>query len=319
MGAPRWYRLPVLSYVLVLIGVVGLYYGGDVLVTHASRLARSLGISPMVVGLTVVAFGTSAPELAATLVASIRGAPELALANVTGSNVANVGLILGATAIFYPLATDWSFLRREVPWLLGVTLLVIPLAYDGALGRAEGGVLFAVLVVFLVVMFRQGGVQGAGVVEADRVATPVWRSALWAAVGIAVLALGAQALVAGATTLALEWGVPERVIGLTLVAVGTSLPELASSLVAALKHETDIILGNVVGSNLFNLLAVLGTAALVQPLAVPTAGLRVDLWVMLVFALAVVPLLPWRGPRLGRKRGALLLVAYVAYVVVLFV
>jgi cation:H+ antiporter len=273
----------------------------------------------MVVGLTVVAFGTSAPELAATLAAAFRGAPELALANVTGSNVANVGLILGATAIFYPLATDWSFLRREIPWLLGVTVLVIPLAYDGALGRLEGGLLFAVLIVFLVLMFRQGGAPGAGVAEADGASTPAWRSALWVAAGIAVLAIGAQALVAGATTLATAWGVPERVIGLTLVALGTSLPELASSLVAALKRETDIILGNVVGSNLFNLLAVLGTAALVHPIEAPTAGLRVDLWVMLAFSVAVVPLLLLRGPRLGRKRGGFLLVAYVAYVVVLFV
>jgi cation:H+ antiporter len=316
----------VLPYVLVLIGIVGLYFGGDVLVTHASRLARSLGISPMVVGLTVVAFGTSAPELAATLAAAFRGAPELALANVTGSNIANVGLILGATALFYPLATEWSFLRREVPWLLGVTVLAIPLAYDGALGRFEGALLFAVLVTFLVVMFRQGGAPGAGVPHADgdassgaAAASRTWRSAAWVVGGIALLALAAQALVAGATTLALAWGVPERVIGLTLVAVGTSLPELASSLVAALKRETDIILGNVVGSNLFNLLAVLGTAALVHPIAVPTAGVRVDLWVMLAFSIAVVPLLLWRGPRLGRKRGGILLVAYVAYVVVLFV
>ena len=310
---------PVLPYALVLIGIVALYFGGDVLVTHASRLARSLGISPMVVGLTVVADGTSAPELAATLAAAFRGAPELALANVTGSNIANVGLILGATAIFYPLATDWSFLRREVPWLLGVTLLAIPLVYDGALGRLEGVALFTVLVVFLVVMFRQGGTPGGGVVDADRPSTPVWRSLLWVAGGVVVLAVGAQALVAGATTLALAWGVPERVIGLTLVAVGTSLPELASSLVAALKRETDIILGNVVGSNLFNLLAVLGTAALVHPIAAPTAGLRFDLWVMLAFALAVVPLVLWRGPRLGRKRGGFLLVAYVIYVATLFV
>ena len=303
----------------MLIGVVGLYFGGDVLVTHASRLARSLGISPMVVGLTVVAFGTSAPELAATLAAAFRGAPELALGNVTGSNVANIGLILGATAIFYPLVTDWSFLRREIPWLLAVTLLVVPLAYDGALGRIEGGVLFAILVVFLVVMFRQGGAPAAAVANGDGATTPAWRSALWVVGGIAVLALGAQALVAGATTLALAWGVPERVIGLTLVALGTSLPELASSLAAALKRETDIILGNVVGSNLFNLLAVLGTAALVHPIEVPPAGLRVDLWVMVAFTFVVVPLLLWRGPRLGRTSGVLLLTAYVTYIVVLFV
>lgn len=308
-----------MSYLLVAIGVVALYIGGDLLVNHASRLARSLGISPMVVGLTVVAFGTSAPELAATLAAAFRGVPELAVANVTGSNVANVGLILGSTAIFYPLVTNWSFLRREIPWLLGVTVLAIPLLYDGRIGRLEGGLLLVVLGAFVIAAFRSGGAPGVEVASDDAPPrTPVWRSGLWVAVGVVVLALGAQALVTGATTLALAWGVPARVVGLTLVAVGTSLPELASSLVAALKKQTDIILGNVVGSNLFNLLAVLGTASLVHPIAVDPVGVRVDLWVMLGFSVVVLPLL-LRGRRLGRFSGGLLLTAYVVYVVTLFV
>ncbi|MDF1523810.1 MAG: calcium/sodium antiporter [Trueperaceae bacterium] len=309
----------VLPIFLVAIGVAALYFGGDLLVNHASRLARSLGISPMVVGLTVVAFGTSTPELAATLAASLRGAPEIALGNVTGSNIANIGLILGLTAIFYPLATEWSFLRREIPWLLAVTVVVLPLAYDGRLGRLEGLVLVGLLAAFLIASFRSGGAPGAGVGDVDAVPPgSAWRSWAWVAVGVVVLAGGAQALVAGATTLALSWGVPERVIGLTLVAVGTSLPELASSLAAALRRETDIILGNVVGSNLFNLLAVLGTASLVHPVAVPPEGLRIDLWVMLAFTVVVVPLLLWRGPRLGRRRGGFLFAFYVAYIALLF-
>ncbi len=307
-----------MSYLLVAIGVAALYVGGDLLVNHASRLARSLGISPMVIGLTVVAFGTSAPELAATLAAAFRGVPELAVANVTGSNVANVGLILGSTALFYPLVTNWSFLRREVPWLLGVTVLALPLLYDGRIGRLEGVLLLVVLGAFLFAAFRSGGAPGAEVPDDDPARTPAWRSGVWVAVGVVVLAVGAQALVAGATTLALAWGVPARVVGLTLVAVGTSLPELASSLVAALKKQTDIILGNVVGSNLFNLLAVLGTASLVHPIVVDPVGVRVDLWVMLGFSVAVVPLL-LRGRRLGRRGGAVLFVAYVVYVVTLFV
>lgn len=311
-----------IPYLLVAVGIAALYVGGDLLVNHASRLARALGISPMVVGLTVVAFGTSAPELAATLSAAIAGAPELAVGNVTGSNIANVGLILGLTAIFYPLVTEWSFLRREVPWLVGVTLLAIPLLYDGRLGRPEGAVLVAALAAFLIASFRSGGAPGEGIPD-ERVGgrAAVWRSVAMTVVGIAVLALGAQALVAGATTLAREWGIPERVIGLTLVAVGTSLPELASSLVAALRRETDIILGNVVGSNLFNLLAVLGTATLVHPITVDATAARVDLWVMLGFTLVLLPLLLWRprrGPKVGRRRGGFLLVAYFAYVVFLF-
>lgn len=313
-----------MPYLLVAIGIAALYLGGDLLVNHASRLARSLGISPMVVGLTVVAFGTSAPELAATLAAAFQGAPELALANVTGSNIANVGLILGLTAIFYPLVTDRSFMRHAVPWLLGGTIVSIPLVYDGNLGRVEGVVLLLALAAFLVSAFRSGSVPAvAGPAVDDEAPTapgiPAWRSGLWVAVGVTILAGGAQALVDGATTLALAWGLPQRVVGLTLVAVGTSLPELASSLVAALKRETDIILGNVVGSNLFNLLAVLGTAALVHPIAVEPAGLHVDLWVMLGFTLAIVPLLLLRGLRLGRRDGGLLLGAYVVYVGTLFV
>lgn len=308
-----------MNIVLVVVGLVGLYLGGELLVRGASSLARALGISPMVIGLTVVAFGTSAPELAATLVAALRGASELAVSNVVGSNVANIGLILGLTALAYPLVSDASFLRREVPWMLAVTVLAIPLLFDGRLGRAEGLLLWLVLAAFLLAAFRAGGSPDVLVDDAgDRAAARrPWRDALGVAVGVAVLAYGAQALVTGATALALIWGVPERVIGLTLVALGTSLPELASSLVAALRRETDIILGNVIGSNLFNLLAVLGTAAVIQPIAVPAAGLRVDLAIMLVFALAVPPLM-LADRRLGRRRGSLLVVAYLAYVVWLF-
>ena len=309
-----------MNVVLVVIGLIGLYLGGELLVRSASSLARALGISPMVIGLTVVAFGTSAPELAATLVAALRGAPELALANVVGSNVANIGLILGLTAVAYPLATNASFLRREVPWMLAATVLALPLLIDGRLLRVEGLLLWLALAVFLLAAFRSGGapailVEDVG--EAAAVRRRPWRDAIGVAAGVAVLAYGAHALVTGATALALIWGVPERVIGLTLVALGTSLPELASSLVAALRRETDIILGNVIGSNLFNLLAVLGTAAVVHPIEVPPVGLRLDLAIMLGFALVVPPLM-LADRRLGRRRGALLLVAYVSYVVWLY-
>jgi cation:H+ antiporter len=309
------------NLLLVAVGVAALYGGGDLLVRHASRLARLLGVAPMVVGLTVVAFGTSAPELAATLVAAFRGEPELALANVVGSNIANVGLILGLTALAYPLVAGSTFLRREVAWMLAVTLVSLPLLFDGVLTRPEGLLLWAGLALFLVVALRSGTLPaaaeeiaadapaGAGAAEARGIA----RSVAMLVVGIALLAVGAQALVQGATALAVAWGIPSRVIGLTLVAVGTSLPELASSLVAALRKETDIILGNVIGSNLFNLLAVLGTAAVVQPIVVAPEGLRLDLWIMLGFSLALVPLLLWGRDRLGRRGGGILLVAYVVY------
>jgi len=314
----RWYPRAV-NLLLVLVGIVALYGGGDLLVRHASRLARLLGVSPMAVGLTVVAFGTSAPELAATLVAAWRGEPELALANVVGSNIANVGLILGLTALAYPLVAGGTFLRREVAWLLAVTVVSLPLLFDGLLSRPEGLLLWAGLALFIVVALRTGALPPAAAEVAAEVPAAgsgrrgLGLSALMLVVGVGLLAVGAQALVQGATALALTWGIPQRVIGLTLVAVGTSLPELASSLVAALRRETDIILGNVIGSNLFNLLAVLGTAAVVQPIAVAPDGLRLDLWIMLAFSVALVPLLLWGRDRLGRRGGGALLVAYLVY------
>lgn len=275
----------------------------------------------MVVGLTVVAFGTSAPELAATLAAALRGAPELAVANVIGSNVANIGLILGITALVFPLLAGPSFLRREVPWMLAASLLVWPLLFNGQLTRLEAFGLLALLGVFLVAALRSGDPPGRASAEGNGETLPrrPLPALLGSLAGVVVLALGAQALVVGATDIASAMGISQRVIGLTLVAVGTSLPELASSLVAALRRETDIILGNIVGSNLFNLLAVLGTAGAIQPVVVEAAGVRLDLAIMILFAFALPLLLLRRGRRIGRSAGGLLLLGYAVYVGVLFV
>ena len=302
-----------LDVLLVLVGIAGLAYGGDLLVNNASRLARGMGISPLVVGLTVVAFGTSAPELAASVAAALRGSPEIALANVVGSNVANVGLILGASALMWPLATTWSFVRREVAVMVGASLLAALLLWDGALVRVEAAVLLLGLAGFLVVAFRGDGAPKAVAATTSATREPRARPALLALAGIALLAVAAHALVTGAVSLAAAWGVSERVIGLTMVAVGTSLPELASSVAAALRRQGDIVLGNIVGSNVFNLLSVLALAGLVQPLQADAAALRFDLLVMLVFAAVVVPIAV-TGWRVGRREGAALLVGYLAYV-----
>lgn len=307
----------------MLIGIVGLYLGGELLVRNASRLAVVLGLSPLVIGLTVVAFGTSAPEVAATLAAALRGVPELAVGNVVGSNIANVGLILGLMALVYPLMTRSTFVRREIPFLFGATLLAIGLLIDGSVGRVEGALLLAGLVAFLALVFRTTPPDEAplGAAPPDDVgADPpggIVRPALLATVGIAVLVGGAQALVTGAVSLAQAWGVSERVIGLTMVAVGTSLPELASSLVAVVRRETDLMLGNIVGSNVFNLLFVLGIAAVVRPLSVDLASVRVDLVVMSAFTL-VMGWMVLTGLRVSRREGAVLLLAYAVYVGFLF-
>lgn len=312
--------LPAVDVVLVVIGIAGLYGGGDLLVKHAARLAQVVGLSRLVIGLTVVAFGTSAPELAATVVAAVRGAPEIALGNVIGSNIANIGLILGLTALLYPLATRWQFVKRELPFLVVATVLAAAMMLDGRLGRVEGGVLLAGLGSFLVVALRGAQLpppRPASQRPPRLSAGATWRELALAMLGVVVLVAAAQALVSGATGIARGLGVSERVIGLTMVAVGTSLPELASSLVAVLRRETDIILGNVIGSNVFNLLSVLAVAGLVQPIAVDAAQLRLDLAVMVGFTLVAVPML-LTGMRVGRREGAALLLAYAAYVLLLF-
>jgi cation:H+ antiporter len=304
--------------VLVLLGIAGLYGGGELLVRNASRLAMALGLSPLVIGLTVVAFGTSAPELAATLVAAVRGAPELAVGNVVGSNIANVGLILGLTALVFPLTTGRGFVRREMPLLLAVTALALVLFADGRIGRGEGVVFLLALAAFLVAAFRSPvDADEVRIAESGSSRPNAPRAILLAALGVALLIVAAQALVTGAVSIAQALGVPERVIGLTLVAVGTSLPELATSLVAVLRRETDIILGNVVGSNVFNLGFVLGVAALVHPIEVDVVALRLDLLVMAVFTLTMLPMV-MGGLRVGRREGGVLLLAYLAYVGWLF-
>ena len=303
-----------MSWLLVALGLSALYLGGEWLVRGASRLALLLRIAPMVMGLTLVAFGTSAPELAATIAAAFRGAPEMAMGNVIGSNITNIGLILGVTALVYPLVSSPSFLRREVPWMLAATALASLVLMDAQLTRGEGALLLAALVLFLFVMWRQGR---APALEGREAEGQIIKPLLLSAAGVGCLALGAQALVAGASEIAAGFGVSERVIGLTLVALGTSLPELASSLVAALRRETDIILGNIVGSNLFNLLAVLGAASLLRPISVELSTLRLDLWVMAGFSLLLLPLL-YRRNRLGRSAALLLLAGYLGYVTMLF-
>lgn len=306
-----------MSALLISAGLVGLFVGGELLVRFASQLAQRLGISSLVVGLTVVAFGTSAPELAASLTAALRGSPEIALANVIGSNTANIGLILGLSALVTPLVSGARFLRRELPFMVLTGVALLPLLLDGRLGRLEGVGLLALLVVYLLVLFRTGEASPPEpVVEAaePKRSGPLWLSVLGISGGLALLVGGAQALVTGAVTVATALGVPETVIGLTLVAVGTSLPELVSSFAAALKGEGDLALGNIVGSNIFNVLAILGISSLVQPLAVPFASLETDLWIMLGFTLLAVLFLATRLV-LSRWEGALLFGLYAGYTV----
>ncbi|MEM9555646.1 MAG: calcium/sodium antiporter [Acidobacteriota bacterium] len=308
----------VLSVGLVVLGIALLYWGGEVLVDSSIALARHFGLSPLAIGLTVVAFATSAPELAAALTATLLGAPDLALGNAVGSNIANVGLILGATALFFALPATGRFVRRELAFMLVVTVILYPvLATSGSISRLEGVALFGILVVFLHGMLRDPGSQQTWDEAEEGEDDPLWKSLMGVALGIVLLVGGAKALVDGASDIALALGVPERVIGLTLVALGTSLPELAASIAAGRKNQADLVLGNVVGSNIFNLLCILGLTSIVVPIRVAPDIVRLDFWVMLGISILLAAFLGLRG-KLSRGEGAVLLALYVGYSIYLY-
>jgi cation:H+ antiporter len=306
------------------IGLVLLLAGADTLVRGASRLALAFGISPLVVGLTVVAFGTSAPEMAVSVGASYTGGVDIAIGNIIGSNILNVLLILGAAAVIAPLVVNAQLIRQEVPVMVAATLLVFLLASDRGVSRTDGVVLFALLIAysaFLVVQSRrETSATRAEYAEAVEGSVEPGDAGHWlrnvalVAGGLALLVLGAQTLVDAAVTISAILGVPQLIVGLTVVAAGTSLPEVATSIVATVRGERDIAVGNVVGSNTFNLLGVLGLSALVAPgdITVPSSALAFDLPVMTAVAVACLPVF-FTGRTIARWEGAVFLGYYVAY------
>ncbi|GAB2863444.1 calcium/sodium antiporter [Myroides odoratimimus subsp. xuanwuensis] len=303
------------------IGLVILVGGGELLVRGASDLAARVGLSSLVIGLTVVAFSTSSPEMAVTVGAVLEGQPDLAVGNVVGSNIVNVLLILGASALLLPLTVRAQLIRLDVPVMVGVSMCLLLLSLDGRLSLADGFFLVTVIVVYTavsVVVGRRSApyVRESTVGEKER---PVWLLLLAVLGGVALLVVGAQLLVEGAVGIAEGFGVSGLVVGLTVVAVGTSLPELATSLIAVRRGERDLAVGNIVGSNIFNIAAVLGVAALVADDGVPVADAAVALDIPLMIA-AAVALLPvaFTGMAIARWEGALfvgLYAAFTAYVV----
>jgi cation:H+ antiporter len=311
-----------MDFLLLALGIGLLYAGGEGLVRGAANLGRRLGLSPMVIGLTIVSMGTSSPELAASLVGVFQGAPAVALGNIIGSNIANLSLVLGVTGAIWPLAVAARFIQREVPFMLLTSALVFPIVWDNRVSRLEGAVLLAILIIYLINLLWKRAPEEAKVsAEFDEAFGDRWQSVgvslLMVIAGIGLLVAGAQALIQGAVGMARSLGVGERVIGLTVVAFGTSLPELASSLVAAARKEGDIVIGNLIGSNVFNILFILGTTAAVRPVAV-VEPIWIDLIVMMMVSLVV-----WRcfgsGSRLSRAEAIGLVVGYCTYVVALFI
>jgi len=307
-------------------GLIALVVGANMLVRGASKLALALGVSPLVVGLTIVAFGTSAPEMAVSVGAALDGQTDIAVGNVVGSNILNVLLILGASAVITPLVVNVQLIRQEVPIMIGASALLFVLALDGRLSMAEGALLCALLVaytVYLIVQSRRESREGAD--DFEREMTPAapgaWDSRWPAQValvagGLVLLVVGSDWLVTAATAFAVAMGVSDIVIGLTIVAAGTSMPEIATSLAAALKGERDIAVGNVIGSNVFNILGCLGLAGLASGstgLGIAASVLNFDLWVMLAVALACLPIF-LTGREIARWEGGVFLAYYAAYV-----
>lgn len=308
-----------LALLLFVAGLLLLYYGAEYLVSGSSRLAFSFGIHPLVVGMTVVAFATSTPELLVSLFAAVRGSSDIATGNIIGSNVANIGLILGAAAILNPIAVSRRTLVREIPIMILASLLLYLMAYDGLLGFGDGLVLFALLLLFLGYCVRTGRTGTVDATSADA-EQPVNRGKdlILVLIGIVGLGVGAELMVRSAVTMARFFGLSELVIGMTIVALGTSLPELAASMMSAWKGEMDISVGNVIGSNIFNVLFVLGICPMIRPLTVEPAVLKFELPYMLGLSVLLLPLL-WHRQGLSRGKGGVLLAAYLVFVGLMFV
>jgi cation:H+ antiporter len=315
-----------LDIALLVMGIGVLYFGAEWLVRGAAHLAGSLGVSPMVVGLTVVSFGTSAPELVVCIVAALGGNSDLAIGNVLGSNLANIGLILGLTALVRPLDVQSRVVWREMPVMLLVTLALFPLTWDGDLDLGDGVLLLMAMVAYLVFVFQSVGSEAPEIVgeyEAFMKASTDQPSGLRGSDvalilgGSGALVLGGYCIVEGAVHIASALGVPQMVIGLTVVAVGTSLPELATSLVAAARRESDIAVGNVIGSNIFNIAAILGTSSVLATIKTPATMLTRELPALVAMSLLLFPVLR-SGWRIRRWEGAILVAAYVVSGFVLF-
>lgn len=293
-----------------LAGLALLLLGGELLVRGASALARAFHLSPLLIGLTVVGFGTSAPELIVSVQAALAGQPGIAIGNALGSNLSNIVLILGISALIAPLVIPAKRLWRDLGFMLLSTAMVWIMLANGQISRPEGLLLFLGLVTFLTVAFLAGRAVPPPNLEIPP--GPAWLSWAMTGGGLVLLVVGARLLVDSATSIARDFGISEAVIGLTIVAVGTSLPELATSLVAALRRQTDIAVGNIVGSNIFNIFGILGITALVTPIPAEPRFAAVDMWWVAGAALGLTVIAATMGG-LPRKAGAGLLLAYAVY------
>lgn len=305
---------------MLLLASALLYFGADGLVGGSARIAFKMGIKPLIVGLTIVAFGTSSPELVVSVNANLAGNSDITLGNVIGSNICNIGLIVGITALIKPINVSLQIVRKDIFIMCAVSVLPLIMLIDGQIGRVEGVILILLLVVYLWLLIFMTSKKGNLEVDTEidsivKKSKPMWMNIAFIIGGLALLIVGADLFVEHAIEIARFFNVSESVIGLTIVAIGTSLPELATSVVASIKGESDISLGNIVGSNIFNILAILGIAAVIGPISFGNIT-YIDLSIMLMFAVILLPLAR-TGFIIDRKEGIVLLLLYVGYIYIL--
>lgn len=306
----------------LIIGLVFLVWSADKLVFGAAALARNVGISPLVIGMTILAMGSSAPEMMVSATAALDGKTDTAVGNVLGSNIANIALILGITALIKPLSISSAILRRELPLMIAVTVLAGILLWDSHLGFYEGVLLFILFAAFILAMLQISRKEKASgstdpLLEEQESEVPEGvsngKAAMWVVIGLIVLPLSADALVDSAVIIARELGMSDLVIGLTIIAVGTSLPELAASLAGVMKGEDDMAVGNIIGSNVFNILAVMGIPGILNPSYLNEFAMGRDFWVMLGLSLLLVVMALGKSRSINRFEGAALMFCFIGY------
>lgn len=307
-----------IDVLMILGGLVLLFFGGEGLIKGAVSLARNFGLSKLLVSAVVVGFGTSMPEMTVSVGAALKGASDIAIGNVVGSNIANILLIVGVAAILCPIFIAGTAVKRDTFVMLGASLALCGLAMTGIIGFAAGFLMFAVLIGYIVWSYmrdKKSGTETAAHIEEDIEGEPQLspgKASVFALAGLGLLVAGAYILVEGAVAIARDFGLSEAVIGLTIVAVGTSLPELATAVVAAYRKHSDVIIGNILGSNIFNILSILGITAMLSPIPVAAQIASYDVWIMLGVAIALSIYL-LRGLTIGRFSGIAMLLAYCAY------
>ena len=301
-----------MTYLLLVLGLFLLFIGGDWLVSGSVAVAKRMKVSPLLIGLTLVGFGTSTPELTTSLLATYKGSNGIAIGNVVGSNIANILLILGVTALILPVKVKGKSIRRDSAFLIFSCLLLLASLAFGSIGRIMGLIMLASLIFYVVYCYRT---EREEVADENEKLPPLWRSITLTIVGIGLTMLGAKFLVDNSVILARTWGISESVIGLTIVAVGTSLPELAASVMSAIRKHSDVALGNVIGSNIYNALFILGVTALCMPIQIPS-GMWIDMLIMTaVTALMIAIALGYK--KFTRATGVIFLISYAVYIIYL--